>query len=102
MGIVVNGDYFENFTFSNDPEKNIIMGSAYFRESELVQEYGVLESKAFNWVVDSRCPDFDGESIEEYYSWRKRMHEIEKEIASLLDGTSVTKEEYEAAKKNLS
>lgn len=102
MEIVVNGDYFKNFVFSDDPDKNIIMGSAYLREYDLVQEYDLLDSQYSNWVLDSCCPDYDGDvTMEEANAWADRMREIEKELASLLDGTGITKEEYEAAKKSL-
>lgn len=102
MGIVINGEYFENFVFSDDPEKNKLMGMAYVREYELVNEYNELDAKYSEWVLDSCCPDYDGSvTREEGISWARRMDEIQEELGTLLDGTGITKEEYEAAKKNL-
>lgn len=101
MGIVINDEYFENFIFSDDPEKNMAIGNAYIREADLSREYNELDDKYSNWLTDSTRPGFIGESREEALSWSNRMLEIEKELASLLDGTGVTKEEYEEAKKKL-
>jgi hypothetical protein len=49
-------------------------------------------------VVDSCCPDYDGPN---YSGLATRIDEIYVEVATLLDGTGITWEEYEMAKKNL-
>ena len=97
-GFVLCDEYYENPFFSEDPEKNLIMWHAYEREYELRQELAELESKYEIWVLDSCCPDYDGP---DYRGLTTRINEIYRERATLLDGTNVTWEEYEMAKKNL-
>ena len=97
-GFVLCDEYYENPIFSEDEEKNLAMWHAYEREYELRQELAKLESKYENWVVDSCCPDYDGP---DYSGLTTRIREIYRELATLLDGTNVTCEEYETAKKNL-
>jgi hypothetical protein len=97
-GFVLYDEYYENPVFSEDLEKNLIMWHTYEREYEMIQELAELESKYENWVVDSCCSDYDGPN---YSGLTARIDEIYKERAALLDGTNVTWEEYELAKKNL-
>ena len=97
-GCVLCDEYYENPVFSEDSEKNLIMWHAYEREYELRQELAVLESKYANWVLDSCCLDYDGP---DYSGLSIRINEIYIEGATLLDGTGITWEEYEMAKKNL-
>ena len=97
-GCVLCDEYYENPVFSEDEEKNLAMWHAYEREYELRQELAVLESKYANWVLDSCCLDYDGS---DYSGLTRRIDEIYREMATLLDGTKVTREEYEMAKKNL-
>ena len=102
MGVVINGEYYENLVFSEDETKNNIMFQAFIREYELRPEYDDLYAKYANWVVDSCCPDYDGDvTQEEANSWANRMTEIEDELASFFEGTNITWEEYEEAKNNL-
>ena len=98
IGVVLCDEYYENPIFSEDPEKNLIMWHAYEREYELRQELAELDPKYDNWVVDSCCPDYDGP---DYSGLFIRINEIYREWDTLLDGTNVTREEYEMAKKNL-
>ena len=95
---VLCNEYYENLVFSEDEDKNIAMWHAYEREYELRQELAELESKYGNWVLDSCCPDYDGPY---YGDLTTRIKELYRELATLLDGTNVTCEEYETAKKNL-
>ena len=97
-GVVLCDEYYENPVFSEDEEKNPAMWHAYEREYELRQELAELESKYENWVVDSCCPDYDGP---DYSGLTTRINEIYIEGATLIDGTGITREEYELAKKNL-
>ena len=97
-GFVFCDEYYENPIFSEDPEKDLIMWHTYEREYELRQELAVLEARYANWVVDSCCPDYDGPN---YSGLATRIDEIYVEVATLLDGTGITWEEYEMAKKNL-
>ena len=97
-GIVLCDEYYENPVFSEDEEKNLTMWHAYEREYELRQELAELNSKFYNWLVDSCCPDYDGP---DYSGLSIRINEIYIEGSTLLDGTNVTWEEYEMAKKNL-
>lgn len=97
-GFVLCDEYYENPIFSEDEEKNLAMWHAYEREYELRQELAVLEARYANWVVDSCCPDYDGPN---YSGLAARIDEIYVEVATLLDGTGITWEEYEMAKKNL-
>ena len=97
-GVVLCDEYYENPIFSEDAEKNLAMWHAYEREYELRQELAELESKYENWVLESCCPDYDGP---DYSGLTTRIKEIYREEAALLDGTSITREEYELAKKNL-
>ena len=98
IGVVLCDEYYENPTFSEDPEKDLIMWHTYEREYELRQELAVLEARYENWVVDSCCLDYDGP---DYSGLTTRINEIHREVATLLDGTGITLEEYEKAKKNL-
>ena len=97
-GVVLRDEYYENPIFSEDEEKNLAMWHAYEREYELRQELAELECKFDNWVVDSCCPDYDGPDDS---GLTTRINEIYREMGTLLDGTNVTWEEYEMAKKNL-
>ena len=97
-GFVLCDEYYENPVFSEDQEKNLAMWHAYEREYELRQELAELESKYDNWVIDSCCPDYDGPDDS---GLSIRINEIYREGATLLEGTSITREEYELAKKNL-
>ncbi len=98
IGVVLCDEYCENPVFSEDKEKNLAMWHAYEREYELRQELAEIESKYDNWVIDSCCPDYDGP---DYSGLTTRIREIYRERAALLNGTNVTWEEYEMAKKNL-
>ena len=102
-GFILCDEYYENPIFSEDEEKNIAMWHAYEREYELRQELADLECKYENWVVDSCCPDYDGPDYDgpDYSGLTTRINEIYREGATLLDGTGITWEEYEMAKKNL-
>ena len=97
-GFVLCDEYYENPIFSEDEGKNIAMWHAYEREYELRQELAELESKYENWVLESCCLDYDGP---DYSDLNTRINEIYREGAALLDGTGITREEYELAKKNL-
>ena len=98
IGFVLCDEYYENPVFSGDEEKNLAMWHTYECECELRQELAVLEARYENWVVDSCCPDYDGP---DYSGLTTRIREIYRERATLLDGTGITWEEYELAKKNL-
>lgn len=101
MGIYIGENYYEDkdLIFSDDPEKNTAIVGALIRESDLNQEYSELEAKYSDWVTSSCCPDYDGSvTREESRKWSERMNEIQEELKTLLDGTGITKEEYEAAK----
>lgn len=107
MGIVINGEYyssipFEDIPFSEDPVKNDAMVNAFMHEIALMEEWGELYSNYSYWVQESCHPDYDGSiTREEALEYSKRIDEIEKELETLLDGTGISEEEYEAAKKLL-
>lgn len=103
FGLAVNGEYFYNFEFSNDPQKNIYMGNTFIRESELQQEYLDLEERYEDFLHKSCFSYFScfAEEKKEEDAIKLRMLEIEKELKTLPDDTNVTKEEYEEAKKKL-
>ena len=97
-GVVLWDEYYENPIFSEDEEKNLAMWHAYECEYGLRRELVELEHRCENWVIDSCCPDYDGP---DYSGLATRIDEIYRERATLLDGTGITWEEYEMAKKNL-
>ena len=97
-GFVLCDEYYETPIFSEDKEKNLAMWHAYEREYELRQELAEIEYKYDNWIIDSCCPDYDGP---DYSGLFIRVNELYRELDTLLDGTNVTMEEYEMAKKNL-
>lgn len=98
----MNIGHLESFNFSDDPNKNTLIANTLVRESDLMEEYQELDTKYSAWVLDSCVPDYNGDvTPEEASVWSNRMREIEKELASLLDGTGITKEEYEEAKKTV-
>jgi hypothetical protein len=108
MGIVINDEYFEYFKFSDDPEKNTAMGMAYIREYELIRERVELEEQLISYWHDldsiiaeeaeSGKPTIAGEEVR---AIKASLNRISIELNTLLDGTGITKEEYEEAKKKM-
>lgn len=102
LGILVLGETGAHSYNYASSEGLTDMTNFYILENDLSQEYQELDAKYTNWVLDSCCPNYDEDvTTEEAHSWFVRMREIEHELRTLLDGTGVTKTEYEEAKKNL-
>ena len=78
------------------------MTNFYILENDLSQEYQELNAQYTNWVLDSGCPDYDGDvTPEEAHSWFVRIREIEHELRTLLDDVGAAKTGYEETKENL-
>jgi hypothetical protein len=99
---VINDEYFENL-FLVDPDKCNLLQSLMLYTYDLWLELSVIEPTYESFVLDTCCPDngYTEEDFEECKAIGHRINEINKEFYYLLDGTSITKEEYEEAKKNL-
>ena len=93
-GFVLCDEYYENPVFSEDPEKNLIMWRVFEEEYALLQEYRVLD--AYEWdgvpvpAEETLTYSSTGDVLYAHYQLRHWF-----------DGTSITWEEYEMAKKNL-
>lgn len=94
-GFVLCDEYYENPIFSEDPEKNLIMWRVFEEEYALLQEYRILD--AYEW---GEAPIPDDEILT--YSSTGDVCYAHDQLRHWFDGTGITWEEYELAKKNLS
>ena len=100
-GFVICDEYYENPVFSEDPEKNLIMWHVFEEEYELRQELDELETQFSNFLHEKGY--LDDARATRVYELRvcSRINVLRDKLGALLDGTGITWEEYELAKKNL-
>ena len=100
-GFVLCDEYYENPVFSEDPEKNLIMWRVFEEEYELRQELDELDTQFANFLHEKDYLDDDRETRAYELSVCRRIIVLRDKLETLLDGTGITWEEYEMAKKNL-
>ena len=100
-GFVLCDEYYENPVFSEDSEKNLIMWRVFEEEYEIRQELDELYTQFGNFLHEKDYLDDARETRDYELSVCRRINVLHNELEALLDGTGITWEEYEMAKKNL-
>ncbi len=100
-GFVLCDEYYENPIFSEDPEKNLIMWRVFEEEYELRQELDELDTQFANFLHERNYLDDARETRAYELRVCSRINVLRNKLDTLLDGTGITWEEYEVAKKNL-
>ena len=93
-GFVLCDEYYENPVFSEDPDKNRIMWRVFEEEYALLQEY-----QAFDAYERDGVP-IPTEEVLTYNSTGDVLY-AHYQLRHWFDGTGITWEEYEMAKKSL-